>query len=254
MDSIQHLHHVLQDFRPISLEETQGAALMDRVEFKFLTDLPTLLELLPQTTKLYRLLWIGGQGLMGYRSSYQDSPDFSFFRAHHNDRPVRSKVRYRHYEQTGSTFLELKQRSRQGRTHKERVRVEGQDVQAQQSFLQGRIAVEPEHLGPKLEVRYQRISLVSQDPAERLTFDLGLSFAKPAGEQIFSFANIVVVELKTPKTYQSALFPQLVRRFRLKGGGFSKYGVGCCQLYPQLPHNRFKPQILAARRIEHGYC
>jgi hypothetical protein len=250
MNLIPQLHQSLQSFRPVSLEEIRGAALMDRVEFKFLTDVSTLIRLLPQAQKLYRLLSIEGQGLMGYRSTYQDTPDFAFYRAHHLGHPVRSKVRFRRYEQTDSTFLELKQRSRKGQTHKERVQVEA--GKAQPGFLQERIGLGLEQLEAKLEVRYRRITLVSEHPAERLTFDLGLNLTRPQTNQTIGYGRLVVAELKTEQRYQGALFPQLVRLFHLRGGGFSKYGVGCCQLYPELPHNRFKPQILAARRIEHG--
>jgi hypothetical protein len=252
MNSIQRLHQVLQDYQPISLEETQTAALMDRVEFKYLTDIATLLEMLPQAKDLYRLLRIDGEGVMGYYSIYYDTPEFALFKAHHTDRPARYKVRYRHYEQTHSTFLELKQRTRQGRTHKERVAVDRQDTLMREQFLADR--VQDHLLEAKLEVQYRRITLVSQDPPERLTFDLGLTFSRPDDGQTTGFEHVVVAELKTGQSYQAALFPQMVRRFHLKGGGFSKYGVGCCQLYPQLPHNRFKPQLLSARRIEHGYC
>ncbi len=235
---------------PISLAGTQRAALMDRVECKYLTTLRGLCAMLPALAPHYQVLEIAGQRLQRYVSIYHDTAGFSMYLAHHNGRPRRHKVRTRQYCQTGQTFLELKLRDPTGRTRKERVDVTGQGdpVAAQHAFLAAHLPqLAPTSLEPKLEVQCERLTLVGRAHDERVTFDLSLVLTAPDGQCLLD--GLVVIELKQAGAGVFTPFGDLARHLGLRDQAFSKYGVGCSLLYPQLKRNAFKPALLSLTRL-----
>ncbi|MFC4638340.1 polyphosphate polymerase domain-containing protein [Deinococcus hohokamensis] len=251
----QAQHETVQDmiggFEAISLAETQRAALMDRMERKYLTTIDGLLKLLPALWPHYQALEVGRARLQGYVSLYHDTTDFSMYLAHHNGRARRHKVRTRHYCQTGQTFLELKQRDPSGRTRKARVAVTGppsEAVAAERPFLAAHLPLLAHTpLEPKLEVQCDRLTLVGRSHDERLTFDLHLAVASM--QVRCRLPALVVIELKRAGTGGRSPFDGLARQMGLHDQAFSKYGVGCALLYPQLKRNAFKPSLLTLSRL-----
>jgi hypothetical protein len=248
------LEHVVGGFPAITLADAQQAALMDRVERKYLTTTDVLLELLPVLWPHYRALEIEGTRLQAYTSLYHDTPEFSLYRAHHNGQARRQKVRSRQYGQTGQTFVELKLRDPRGRTRKERVLVTGSpaDIRAAQAELLARHL--PSFtaclLEPKLRVTCDRLTLVNVKRNERLTFDLNLQVAVPDSGRGRNFPNLVVIELKCDSASGASVFPVVARSRSLRSQAFSKYGVGCPLLYPELKGNAFKPVLLNLARMQ----
>jgi VTC domain len=187
---------------------------------------------------------------MGYRSVYLDTPDFGLYMAHHNGKPSRYKVRYRHYLYTDTVFFEVKVREK-GKTCKERVRLESDSDWSHdlpKDFFAAQRPLEQRALEPKLEVWYRRITLVGKHSAERLTIDLDLAYGLPESRLQPGFANLVILELKY--SGKDTTFKPIAHRAHLRGQRFSKYSVGCGLLYPNLKANAFKPQRLAIERIE----
>ena len=98
----------LNKLEPVGLSDIQHAALLKRVESKYLfnsSDLPVILDRLQAD---YAVLEIEGYRLNRYRTLYFDTPDFLMYRQHHANRLDRFKVRTRRYIETGSSFLEVK--------------------------------------------------------------------------------------------------------------------------------------------------
>lgn len=253
IDNLAELAKELGNFDPISLAKTQKAALMDRVEQKFLLSTQELLKILPLVRESYQILEIGGEVMMAYNSTYHDSQDFAFYRAHHDGRLRRQKVRFRRYLQTDASFLEIKLRSPSGRTRKERIAVEETSTTGEHSshFLHEQLPNCAE-LEPKLEVFYQRATLVSRVAEERLTLDFGLSLGKPGEVSRTTFNRAVVAELKHSVDAKTSIFETVAREHHLYSGSFSKYGVGCSLSYRDLKYNNFKPQFLAIDKVQHG--
>ncbi|GGL08585.1 polyphosphate polymerase domain-containing protein [Deinococcus radiotolerans] len=238
-------------FLSISLADTQRAALMDRVEQKYLTSLASLGEVLRLLPAHYQALEIEGERLQHYVSVYHDTTDFAMYLAHHNGRARRCKVRTRQYGQTGQTFLELKLRDVTGRTRKERVAVTGDAGSAvirQTPFVQAHLPrLTPTSLAPTLAVQCDRLTLVGRTHDERLTFDLHLTLSAARGA--CSLDGLVVIELKRAASSSVSPFRAVARHLGLREQGFSKYGVGCALLYPHLKRNAFKPALLSLTRL-----
>ncbi|MBK6343480.1 MAG: VTC domain-containing protein [Flavobacteriales bacterium] len=116
---------VLQRFDPITLAEMDGVKLQDRVDTKYVIGADRLPALLEQMLPHYRLLEVDGKRGTAYRSLYFDTPDLKHYRDHHSKRTFRSKVRFREYIGSGLASLEVKRKTRRGRTDKARMRVDG---------------------------------------------------------------------------------------------------------------------------------
>ena len=81
-DSFLEQH--IQQFDSISLAEIQEAALLDRIDTKYLMGIDQLATILPQVTEDYRALTINNIRLHAYETLYFDTDNFSFYEQHHN--------------------------------------------------------------------------------------------------------------------------------------------------------------------------
>jgi hypothetical protein len=245
------VEQLIQSFEGISLKDSAKAALMDRSEAKYLCHVNTLLEMMPQLRRNYDVLEIEQGRAMGYRSLYLDTPNFGLYTAHHNGKPSRYKVRYRHYLHTDTVFFELKVRQKT-RTIKNRLLLETDSDWSHnvpKEFFKVQRPLEERLIEPKLEVWCKRITLVGKHSAERLTIDLSLAYGLPGEPTQLEFRNAVILELKY--SGKDTIFMPIAHQWHLRGQSFSKYSVGCGLLYSNLKANAFKPQRLAIERIEH---
>ena len=244
------LADALSGIDPVALGELSAAALMDRSESKFLLRASVLPDILRQLTPQYQVLTMQGQTALPYRSLYLDTPDFALYYAHHNGRSHRYKVRFRSYEQTQTTFFEVKERLANGRTVKTRA-PETEPAfplhPVSQALLE-QVPTNEQALEPKLWVNYHRITLVGRGQPERLTLDLGLEFQRPGDLHAQQVGDVVIVELKRASLRQPSPFAAYARTQGHRETRLSKYGVGCSLLYP-LRSNAFKAQHLALERL-----
>lgn len=231
-------------FAPISLAEMDGVRLMNRTDTKFVlpaSDLPGLLAALRAD---YRCLTADGQRLCGYETLYFDTPDLHLYHEHRTGRLNRHKIRQRRYVASGLTFTEVKQKTNKGRTVKTRIeKADGVSPtfdEASRRFLLQQTPLDPDTLHPTLWVCYTRLTLVSRTTAERLTFDLDLSFYDGTRQQ--TYPQIVVAEVKQG-AFQPSPFRALMKQNRLREGALSKYCLGLISLDHTLPRNRFKARF-----------
>ena len=111
----------LDQLAPITLEEmVDEAAMMTRVDRKYLLPLPALAEVIDATIQA-RVLTIDGLRSFAYRSDYLDTGDLASFHAAGRRRRRRWKVRGRTYLDSGTSWLEVKTRGPRGTTVKARV-------------------------------------------------------------------------------------------------------------------------------------
>ncbi len=250
---------MLADYEPISLEAMGHVSLLRRVDTKLVLREAQLLQALAQVADDYQVLEISGCRVHRYQTLYFDTPDYMFYRQHHNGQRDRYKVRARAYLDSGDAFLEVKRKTNQDVTVKDRLPIAGItsrfDLRAR-AFLAERMPCAVDSLWPVLWTDFQRITLVSKHRPERMTLDIGLSWR--AGKQGFSFPRLAVVEVK-----QSAysLHSELMGRLRELGVrplSFSKYCFGISQLIPAVKQNHFKPQqlwlgkLMAGVEVYHG--
>jgi hypothetical protein len=236
-------------FSAVSLRELGAAALMDRVDTKFVlpaADAPQILESLAGE---YRVLEIGGRRLARYSTRYFDTPDLRLYHAHHAGRPRRHKVRVRTYVDSELRFLEVKLRTSKGRTAKERVPLAHDTLDPMErlerdTLLASARGFSARELREALVVDYTRLTLVRNDAPERITLDLMLRFSRGGESRVYP--GVVIAEVKQEHRVRSR-FLEAMRARRLREGSLSKYCLGIAALEPAARSNHFRR---ALRRLE----
>lgn len=230
---------------------------MDRVDSKFIFPSDQLLNILSAIENKYSVLEIAGKRIFDYTNFYYDTSDFHLFHSHHNGKLNRFKVRYRHYVDSDTRFLEVKFKNNKKRTIKNRIPVEnspGQVITDSSHFL-NQCGLEYDlRSRPVQQGQYQRIALANEAAGERLTIDLDLSFKKPGHGTKKNLGNYVVAELKQSQLNRKSPFYQLMRKMGIRPGSFSKYCMGMVMLGgDNLKTNKFKATTLRVKKINNTF-
>ena len=150
----------------VTLEEVErDAALLTRVDRKYIVTPAELTDVLDRVSGPLRVLDIAGERIFGYRSTYFDTPDLASYRAAAAGRNQRFKVRTRSYLTTGTSWLEVKFRDRQRPDQQAPRRAplrSNSRSGASTSFLDGFDQVRP-YVGvmrPSITTTYERTTLV----------------------------------------------------------------------------------------------
>jgi hypothetical protein len=245
------LHETAARFERIALDELGDAALMRRVDRKFVVPAGCVEALLATCVGAYRVLEVNGMRLSRYATRYFDTPELALYHAHHADRAPRAKVRIREYVDTGQRFVELKRRTNTGRTHKSRVSLNGAAAAALDALrdlpeFPATGLARSDMLGAVLDVDYTRITLVHRTAPERVTVDLNVALSH--GARIMRYHGVAFAELKQPRIGPSP-FVDALRSVGAREGAISKYCLGVASLVDGAKTNRFKP---ALARLKHS--
>jgi hypothetical protein len=244
------LENCVEGFEPISLQEMDAVALLDRVDIKFMMTRPQMLNALQAVQNDYLILSIENQRMNHYRTLYFDTPEFKLFELHVNENADIYKVRCREYIDTDLSFLEVKHKTRKGRTIKERMANDHPMVHLTplaNRWLKHVFPYDAWMLEPKLWNTFTRITLVSKHCCERVTLDTNLCFYSP--EKQVQLEGLAVAEVKMNGEHQSSPFIEQMKMQRIHPDGFSKYCVGVSMLFNHVKKNAMKPKVLAIEKI-----
>jgi hypothetical protein len=239
--------HQLNRFCRHGLKDLSNAELMNRVDFKFLIPYAHFGFILQECSPGYSLLEINGSTLFSYKNTYFDTDTLSHYYMHHRGKLNRTKIRLRCYQDTGSSYLEVKLRSNKERTIKKRVLLPFEaefSIQDHAEFLRKHWVSDPLSLLPTQHSSYQRVSLANNTRGERITFDLNYSVRNPLSKRHADLPGVVIAELKQSRLDSSSPFFKLLKSLSIHPTRFSKYCVGMTLTAPLLlKTNRFKPVI-----------
>lgn len=240
---------IIARFAPISLAEMDGVKLQDRVDTKYVFGEHQLPDVLEAMLPHYRLLEVGGVRGTDYRSLYFDTADLQHYKAHHDQRTFRSKVRFREYLGSDLVFLEVKRKTGRGRTDKKRMRVAAIPdalTPEQQTFV-ARASKSEAPLQASIWNYFTRYTFVSRTSPERLTMDLALRYSAAGSERALS--GVVIAELKQERADRTSPFVRIMRARVFAASGMSKYCVGLLLLGRNVKHNAFKAVLLKLDKI-----
>lgn len=255
-----HVNQLLDSLKPISLDEMDGVKLLNRVDSKYIIParrLPGIFRLLGDQ---YSILEIEGRRSFNYVTTYFDTPDYQFYRDHHNRLAGRIKVRSRTYKESNLHFFEVKMKNN-NRTKKYREKLNAQHTELSDKQRQKINSlyhkIKPlstndlaKSLSPALLNTYSRITLVNKAKTERCTIDLNLAFQTPdaKGNEI-NVDDIAIIELKQSKTSLVNGIAAKLRSLHIPQSSISKYVLGLIRLHPEIKHNTFKPLLLNLERM-----
>ena len=233
-------------FKRISLEETnKKASLLDRVESKYLLSGAQYGRLLRELADSYSVLEVCGTAVSSYETSYYDDDRFTLYYQHHNGRSDRYKLRLRHYLSSGEHYLEVKHKTNRGATLKSRINVDGVGDREVGRFLTEKFPYEASRFRPVLKTVYTRMTLVSDEGSERITFDTDLRFMGAGG--CYDCGDLVIAESKHERLANTPAQKKM-KELSVRKASFSKYCVGAALLNRGLKSNRFKPKLLYLSR------
>ena len=253
---LNEINSILEHFRPVGLEEMDGVKLMNRIDRKFVLSAGKIPLLLTMLNGGYRVLEINNTRSFLYSTTYLDTEDYLFFKHHVTGKLERNKVRYRKYETTGTTFLEVKRKTNTNRTVKWRIKTEngtniGND-DASGQFLSRLISMDPDQLKPALFNNFNRITLVNGGLSERVTIDLNIGFSNNNSDPVeFPFLGIVEVK-KGANSFRSET-ERALKELSIRPSGFSKYCIGSAIVNDIPRKNILKQKFLQLNKIENEY-
>ncbi|MCA9883730.1 MAG: polyphosphate polymerase domain-containing protein [Anaerolineae bacterium] len=249
--SYPSLEHLLDRFNPIYLAELNGdAALLNRIDTKYLFPLSALHTVLEQIQDHYQILDINDVRLNQYHTVYYDEPGFTFYNQHHNEHSHRYKVRERQYVDSNIAFFEVKTKTNQKRTIKTRLPLDTDPTPQPDDiadFIENYVPTQSDWLEAKLWNDYLRLTLVDQQMPERVTIDIALSFGHEHNR--VELPGFVIAEVKQAHFTQHSYFIQQMRRLGIRSSSFSKYCAGVYLLYDNVKTNNFKPVMREVQKL-----
>ncbi|MEU4692847.1 polyphosphate polymerase domain-containing protein [Actinoplanes sp. NPDC023714] len=229
----------------ISLEElVSEAALLTRLDRKYLIPAAELPELLDRMPAGVRMLEIDGRRSFAYRSIYFDTPGLDSYRAAATGRRRRFKIRIRTYLDSGLDFVEVKTRGARGVTVKERIPYEGDGSclgsaglsYAAEVLHSAGISPEGFDFRPVMATYYRRTTLYVPATGSRVTVDSDLAWMLPDGATR-RMPDSVVVETKSARAASDV--DRLLWSLGHRPRRISKYATGLAALRPDLPANKW---------------
>lgn len=244
------MQDLLNLYAPISLEDMREIRLMNRIDTKFVTTVPVLMQLLEMAKDDYWAQEIGGERNLAYQTTYFDTMDYNMYYVHQSGHTNRQKLRFRTYVSSNLQFMEVKTKNNHGRTKKKRMKVVDTDITdiEKLNFLQEHLRYNPDELRPAIANSFNRITLVNKGKTERLTIDTDLQFNNLVTGTKRNMGKLVIVELKRDGLCYSPVL-EMLRQLRVFPHGFSKYCMGSALTNDELKVNRFKQKLRDVERI-----
>jgi hypothetical protein len=236
---------VINSFDTIPLYKMSKVGLMNRTDTKYVFSIKILPALLIQLTDIYKVMEINQDRIFPYTTTYLDTSDFLFYHQHMTGKLERHKIRYRKYELSGVSYLEIKKKTNRQRTEKIRIvntlDPSGFDDRAS-CFITSYSPYNPDVLKPKLINTFTRTTLVNLETNERITFDFDLAFSDLNGNA-FKLPFISIAELKREGFSNQSPFIGVAKSLAIRPTGFSKYCIGN-QYFQEMPRgNLLKPKL-----------
>lgn len=246
----EYLNSVMK-FNGHGLIDLKNAALMNRVDTKYLIARHKLNDLLESLLPFYTALEINGKRIFTYENTYFDTPNMDFYHQHHQGKLNRFKVRHRDYVDSEKGFLEVKFKNNKGRTIKSRMgsAIACIDGDNEEQFLAKQLNDQYPNLQATQWGSYQRIALANESAGERLTLDFNLTFSSIDSVNQVELPNFFIAELKQSKLDFQSPFALEMTRLGIRPKKFSKYCIGTSLLNPALKSNRFKTVLMAAQKF-----
>ena len=242
------LDTALTKFTSISLGGMENYTLMKRVETKFLMNYSQFIHFIDACDERFFILEIDSKRIHHYSSRYFDTDKLTSYYDHHSGKVKRYKVRFRKYDSSAACFVELKQKSAQGVTLKQRATSTWKENLGTEDVcfletLQKNIPFNK--LKASLSNDFDRITLLDKKNNERMTFDLNVNFNHQG--KVDDLNKVVIGELKQEKKGVSE-FRSLLSNQGIKSTSFSKYCTGIALLNPKVKKNNFKKNLVKVGR------
>jgi hypothetical protein len=247
---------VLKQFTPHSLVEQNTAALMNRMDSKYLLPISFFNTLMLTLANDYSILAAYGKRIFNYQTTYFDNKNKKFYLDHHNGKLNRYKIRFRRYVESNMGFIESKYKNNKKRTIKLRIPMDCTlpDQERINKFVKQTLGYATK-LETALFVNYHRITLLNKQNLERITIDLNLSFRNAVDQKQSIQNKVFIVEIKQENKKQPSVCDHVLKKHGYHTINFSKYCMGTILTTatsnnsPAVKYNRFKPVMQQLKKL-----
>jgi len=254
-----NLQDSLQSLSPIHLSEMEGTELMSRLDQKFLIQSDWIPLLIKSCKDHYKILEVEGARQSGYSNRFIDTKLNDSLHAHTRGRKIRFKARIRQYDSNGKSFLEIKEKTVQGKTIKSRLeRGKKVDLFEELSCVEWDFLNEHYRYNePKLSdisCHFNRLTLVSTERQERITIDTDIVFKSK--ERTEDLGSLAIVEVKQEAIDRFSPLLVALKAFRFehtplgRRTSLSKYVLGMLLLNADLPPRSYRMVMKRIRRLK----
>lgn len=248
----QKIVDLLNTAAPIRLEQMDSVALQNRIDKKYILHIDQLPYILSQVMNHYYVLDINAVRVFTYKTVYFDTPDFQFYKDHHNGLTNRIKVRCRQYVESDNTFFEIKRKYQGYRTDKYRKSIDAilDDLSSSEyDEIKSRYKKHDiQHLGVTLNNLFHRVTLVSKSLTERATIDFDLAFSSEGRHA--KVDDIVIIEVKQGKFDDRSPIVQILKKEKVYPNSISKYAYGMLLVGGNVKYNAFKKILRKVNKIQ----
>jgi len=256
--TVLNLQETLSKLNPISLQEIEGAKLMNRLDQKFLIRRNWIPSLLEDCKDFYRVLEVEGLRKSAYQNRFIETPAYASLNAHTRGRKIRFKARIRQYASNSKSFLEVKEKTVQGLTLKSRLEREVNEsngaalTEREAEFLRLNYG----YSGPELThitCGFNRITLVSNEREERITLDTDILFKSETSQE--GLGELAIMEVKQAEINRFSPFLHALEAYRFehtplgRRTSMSKYVVGTLLLNPNLAARTYRSTLKQIERL-----
>ncbi len=207
--------------------------IFQRDEVKFVIDDYIISQLMPIIKSKFNLDTYSSLGEYEITSLYFDTKDLRSFREKQDGDNLKSKIRYRYYNDDRNGFLEIKKRMDKY-VHKNRYRLSDQDFSEHSLRLIKKIGLDLSefyHFHPQIWIKYTRQAWTEKrNPSIRITIDKNIRHCKFRGRtqhfksSRFLKANERILEIKFD--HKTRLITELINQLDKYHQSVSKY-YGC---------------------------
>jgi hypothetical protein len=247
----------IEKLDPVGLDDMSSIRFMNRVDIKYVVPLNKLHDLLKLLEGKYKILEINNIRALPYSTTYFDTDDYLFYIQHVRGKSERYKLRYRIYESSGDSFLEVKKKNLKGRTMKWRICNDftpGIFDDEALNFMAKHLPVEHEKLNPSIINSFSRVTLAGLETMERVTLDFDISYKNVRTGKKDGMPYLAIVELKKDGNSISCPFNTIMKSLNSYPTGFSKYVMGLAFLDETLKKNMIKRRFIILNKIENEYA
>lgn len=251
---MQQILQILNTYESVSLQDLDAVKLQNRIDTKYMLTIQELEKVLHEIQKNQKVLEIDNTRLFTYKTVYFDTPDFRFYKDHHNGCINRVKVRCREYVDSHLVMYEIKRKLFGTRTDKQRKVIAQLPEQISQEdyALIGYKRLNAQPVEKKMTNEFRRITLTNKEFTERITIDLDIRLSNE--HETIHLPEIAVIEVKQGKTDVFSHTIQVLKKFGIRESSFSKYAIGTALLEKTLKHNAFKPILLKIEKLKKEYA
>ncbi len=242
---------ILERFEEANLELLEKRALLRRVDSKFLLPQSELAPTLSKVVGDYGIVLAGDSRLATYRTIYYDTDEKRCFHDHRRGRRPRQKIRVRHYDERGVSYLEIKTKRSEYISFKKRrpLPYNESNLDAERrAFVSEHSRVDAADLVEAAHTDFRRATLVGFHTNERITLDIDLVVSEPDVDAI-ELGGIAILEVKQPRFSIGTPIMTALRDRGHRPASASKYCTATALLRPDLRTNRLLPALRAIERL-----